>query len=75
MIVELENQFRLFSDRWKIHRAHVLALTDDVKKIDTTSQKIIRDFDSAKSLLDENPLKKIAEGDQVIDVDVQNDDE
>ncbi len=75
MIVELENQFRLFSDRWKIHRAHVLALTEDIKKIDTTSQKIIRDFDSAKSLLDENQLKKIAEGDQVIDVDVQNDDE
>ncbi|MFA6377293.1 MAG: DNA recombination protein RmuC [Acholeplasmataceae bacterium] len=70
MIVELENQFRLFSGRWEAHRSRVLALTEDVKKIDTTSQKIIKDFDLAKNLLDESKPRKITNTDQIIDVKV-----
>ncbi|MFA5422040.1 MAG: DNA recombination protein RmuC [Bacilli bacterium] len=75
MIVELENQFRLFSSRWETHRLRVLALTEDVKKIDTTSQKIIRDFDVAKNLLEESQPKKIANGEQVIEVNLPPDDD
>lgn len=75
MIVELENQFRLFANRWENHRARVLALTDDVKKIDTTSQKIIKDFDVARSLLDDGEPKKIINNDQVIDVKVSDEED
>lgn len=73
MIVELENQFRLFAGRWEAHRTRVLALTEDVKKIDTTSQKILKDFDIAKSLLEESKPKKITSDDQVIDVSLDED--
>lgn len=75
MIVELENQFRLFAGRWEAHRSRVLSLTEDVKRIDTTSQKIIKDFDIARNLLDEGKPKKIISDDQVIDVKISEEDE
>ena len=49
-ISKLAQEFNRFKDRWGKLNRDIDALADDVKKINTTSEKITKSFDSIASV-------------------------
>lgn len=50
LIDAIGDEFRRFSNRWDDHKNRVLKMIDDVKGMDITSKKLIKEFGEAKQL-------------------------
>ncbi|MDD3382457.1 MAG: DNA recombination protein RmuC [Bacilli bacterium] len=64
LIDEIGKEFNLFTTRWEEHKKRIQSLSEDVKKIDTTTNKLISKFDKTKNI--------VSDGTKELEIDDKN---
>ncbi len=71
LIDNISVEFRRFSKRWEDHKKNIARLSEDVRLIDITSNKINKRFDEVTNVLGEPPIQEISSEDDIIHVDLE----
>lgn len=71
LIDNISIEFRRFSKRWEDHKKNIARLSEDVRLIDITSDKINKRFDEVSNVLGEPQIQETDDDSDIINVELE----